>query len=161
MERQYTTWKHTLDQIWSAPSPDWRAATRLLAEIAAEGRDDELRRAAAQVLPFLRHVSATRGGRVSPDAARRRLSMVRDVLYTRTAPRFGRRGAAKTLTADERYRQMLGLPLGRHLSPNEIHQAFKHAAKSLHPDAGGDPRAFLELAAAREALMHPGSKRGE
>jgi hypothetical protein len=160
MDKQYTNWKHAIDRLWSAPAPDWRAATRLVAEIAAESRDDELRRAAAQTLPFLRHATATRG-RVAFDAPRRRLSMVRDVLHALTAPRFGRRGIAKTLTPDERYRQMLGLPPGRHLTPNEIHQAYKHAAKTLHPDVGGNRHEFLELAAAREALMHPGSKKGE
>ena len=40
------------------------------------------------------------------------------------------------------------------ISPaTEIHRAFKRAAKTAHPDGGGSQRAFLELAAARDALM--------
>jgi curved DNA-binding protein CbpA len=64
------------------------------------------------------------------------------------------------LTADERYREMLGLPLGRQLAPTEIHQAFRRSAKRLHPDAGGDAHAFLALSAARDALMHAPGKKG-
>ena len=48
---------------------------------------------------------------------------------------------------------MLGLPLGRRLSGAEIHQAYKRVAKRAHPDGGGSAREFLELSAAREALM--------
>ena len=48
---------------------------------------------------------------------------------------------------------MLGLPLGRRLAAAEIHQAYKHAAKTMHPDGGGNEREFRELSAARDALM--------
>jgi curved DNA-binding protein CbpA len=44
------------------------------------------------------------------------------------------------------------------LSVAEIHRAFKRAAKTAHPDAGGNARDFLELTTARDALMHPGKK---
>lgn len=161
METQYANWKHAIEKFWSAPSPDWRAAARLIAEIAAASQDDTLRQAAAQALPVLRQAAAPRAPRTMLDAARRRLSIVRDALHSLAAPRFGRRGVAKQLTPEEHYRRMLGLPLDRRLAATEIHQAFKQAAKSLHPDAGGDTKAFLELAAARDALMHPASKRGE
>jgi curved DNA-binding protein CbpA len=56
-------------------------------------------------------------------------------------------------TLEECYRQLLGLPLGRRLSGVEIHQAYKRVAKTAHPDAGGNAREFLELSAARDALM--------
>ena len=59
----------------------------------------------------------------------------------------------KALTQEERYRQLLGLPFGRHLAVTEIQQAFKRAAKTMHPDGGGNGAAFLELAAARDALI--------
>jgi len=86
--------------------------------------------------------------------ARRRLGIVKDVLHELTAPKFGRRGAEpKALTPEERYREMLGLPLDRHLAATEIHQAFRRTAKRVHPDAGGSQNAFLALAAARDALM--------
>jgi curved DNA-binding protein CbpA len=45
------------------------------------------------------------------------------------------------------------LPLGPRLSRAEIHRAWKHVAKTAHPDAGGSAREFLELSAARDALM--------
>src|SRR5258708_4365459 len=43
--------------------------------------------------------------------------------------------------------------LGRRHYGDEIHQAYKRVAKRAHPDAGGSAREFLELSAAREALM--------
>jgi curved DNA-binding protein CbpA len=45
------------------------------------------------------------------------------------------------------------LPLGRRLARAEIHRAYKRAAKTAHPDVGGNARDFLALSAAREALM--------
>ena len=75
---------------------------------------------------------------------------------------FKERGALNkllTLTPEERYREMLGLPLGVRLAATEIHQAFRRSAKRMHPDAGGDAHAFLALSAARDALMHPPSKK--
>jgi hypothetical protein len=80
--------------------------------------------------------------------------MVRDRLHTLTAPRFGKRGAEQApLTPQEHNRQLLGLPFGRHLSAPEIRQAYKRAAKTLHPDGGGSVREFVSLLAARDALM--------
>jgi hypothetical protein len=161
METQYANWRHAVERFWSEADPDWRAAARLVAEIAGASQDELLRHAAAQALPVLRHASMKRPDRVTLTQARRRLSLIRDALHALNAPRFGRRGtAAKELTGEQRYRKMLGLPLSGHLAPADIHQAFKHAAKTVHPDAGGDSRAFVELAKAREALMHPG-RRGE
>lgn len=159
MERQYANWKQAVERFWSAPSPDWREAARLIAEIAAASEDDTLRHAASQALPYLRHAAASRGNRAISDTARRRIGMLRDVLHTLNAPRFGKRGVVHRPSPEERYREMLGLPLDRRLAATEIHQAFKHAAKRLHPDAGGDGRAFLELAAARDALMQASTRR--
>ena len=109
-----------------------------------------LRQAATQALPILRAASASSADPVTGDAARRRLGVIRDVLHTLGAQQFGKRGTdAKPLAPAERYRQMLGLPLGRRLSGPEIHQAYKRA----HPDAGGNAQKFQELSAARDALM--------
>jgi hypothetical protein len=155
METQYAHWKDAIERFWSAATPDWRAAARLIAEIAGKSRDDRLRQAAAQALPVVRNASLIRSDRVTSDMAWRRLSIVRDMLHFLNAPRFGKRGIVKELTPDQHHRQMLGLPLGGRLAPAEIHQAFKQAAKTMHPDAGGNEQVFRELAAAREALMHP------
>jgi hypothetical protein len=43
--------------------------------------------------------------------------------------------------------------LSIYLPATEIHRAFKRAAKTAHPDGGGSEGAFLELSAARDALM--------
>jgi curved DNA-binding protein CbpA len=48
---------------------------------------------------------------------------------------------------------LLGLPFGRRLSSAEIAQGYKRAAKTIHPDGGGNAREFQELSAARDALM--------
>jgi len=65
----------------------------------------------------------------------------------------GAPAAAPPLTPEERSRQLLGLPLDRRLSENEIHRAYKLLAKRAHPDAGGSEEAFLRISAAHDALM--------
>ena len=113
-----------------------------------------MRQAATQALPILRSAAAGTADRSIQDAARRRRGIVREALRTLTTPQFGRRqDRVKSLTAEERHRQLLGLPLDRRLSVPEIHRAWKHVAKRAHPDAGGNVKAFLELSAARDALM--------
>jgi curved DNA-binding protein CbpA len=59
----------------------------------------------------------------------------------------------KSGSASVVHRQLLGLPTGRAVTASEIRQAFKQAAKSAHPDRGGDRHAFASLVAARDALM--------
>lgn len=165
MDQQLRNWKFALERFWSATTPDWREAARLAAEIAGSAEDVMLRQAAAQALPSLRNALGKSAlgksaDRSAHEIARRRLSMLRDVLHTLTAPSFGKRGfAARPLTPEQHYRQMLGLPLDRRLAASEIHQAYKRAAKTMHPDGGGNGQAFLQLAKARDALMHPASKK--
>ncbi len=154
MNTQFNEWRQAIDRVWSAVEIDWREAGRLAAEIAGTSDDDTLRQAASQALPILRSASHVSADRTTREAARRRLGILRDTLHDLTTPRFGRRGTvAKPLTQDECYRQMLGLPLDRRLAGAEIHQAYKRAAKTVHPDAGGSAQAFLQLTAARDALM--------
>ena len=113
-----------------------------------------LRQAAAQALPILRHAAAAAADPDIAGAARRRLGIIREVLHTLTTPKFGRRDIpVQQLAPEERHRQLLGLPLDRRLSAPEIHRAWKRAAKSAHPDAGGSAQAFQALSAAREALI--------
>jgi len=154
MDQQLKAWKSAIERFWSAALPDYREVARLAAEIAAGSADETLRQAAAQALPSLRNASLASADRRAREVAHRRLGVIRDALHTLTAPRFGKRGIApRTLTPEEHYRQMLGLPLGRRLAAAEIHQAYKHAAKTMHPDGGGNERDFRELSAARDALM--------
>lgn len=154
MDSKLREWQLDVERIWSAAVPDWREAARLadvMARISAEGI---LRQAAMQALPILRHAALATADRGITDAARRRLGVIREVLHTLAAPRFGRRDIpVKMLTLEERYRQLLGLPLDRRLSVTEIHRAYKRVAKTAHPDAGGSAREFQALSAAREALM--------
>jgi hypothetical protein len=161
MDTQLLEWKLSLERIWSAAAPDHQEAACLVAEIAGAANEATLRWAAAQALPILRRAAHEAGDESTTEAALRRLGLVREVLHALTTPKFGKRCAEPSLpTPEERDRKILGLPRGRGLTPAEIHRAFKRAAKTAHPDAGGNAQAFLELTAARDALMHPGANKG-
>jgi DnaJ-like protein len=154
MERYLSEWKAEIDRAWSAHAPDFDKAVRLALWIAGASEEETLRQAASQALPILRCAAHEDADHATRDAARRRLGVLREVLLALTTPQFGRRKTAlKALTAEERSRELLGLPFGRRLSEGEIHRAYKLLAKRVHPDAGGDAEAFLELSAAHEALM--------
>ena len=160
MDRHIGEWKHAVDRFWQAEGPDWTEVAHVVAAIATCSEEPDLRHAATQAQPSIRNAAANPQDHMTRVVARRRLGVLRDVLHELTAPKFGRRGTEKTLTPEERYREMLGLPLGVRLAATEIHQAFRRTAKRLHPDAGGDAHAFLALSAARDALMHPPAKKG-
>jgi hypothetical protein len=155
MERRLAEWKFELDRIWSAHVPDYDEAMRLVQQVAAGSEEEMLRQAASQALPILRSAAAHEAaGHATREAARRRLGVIREVLSALTTPQFGKRSAAVRLpTPEERCRALLGLPLERCLSEVEIHRAYKLLAKRVHPDAGGNAQAFLELSAAHDALM--------
>jgi hypothetical protein len=155
MDKQLSEWKLAVERIWSAAAPDYHAAAGLAADIAGASEQTMLRQAATQALPILRSASSEDADQGTRDAARRRLGILREVLHELTTPQFGKRQTAVTLpTPEECHRQLLGLPLGRRLSGVEIHRAYKRVAKRAHPDAGGSAREFLELSAARDALMN-------
>jgi hypothetical protein len=154
MDRQLIEWKLGIERLWPAAALDYRAAERLAAEISTGSADAQLRQAATQALPSLRNASLENADRSTQDEARRRLGAVRDILQALDDSGFGRRGVApKPLTPEQRYREMLGLPLGRRLARAEIHRAYKRAAKQAHPDVGGNAQDFLALTVAQEALM--------
>ena len=154
MDRQLSEWKVEIDRIWSADAPDYGEAVRIASHMAAAGEEAVLRQAASQALPILRGAAHDDADQITRNAARRRLGMLRDVLHAFITPQFGKRQAASRLpTPEERYRQLLGLPLDGRLSSSEIHRAYKRLAKRAHPDAGGNVKAFLELSAVRDALM--------
>jgi len=157
MEMLLKKWELWIDRLSSSAAIDWQEATRLALDIAGSAEDETLRHAASQGLPSLRNAALWAADDVAREAARRRLGVIREALHTVSAPRFGKRDASpKKLTVEEHYRQLLGLPLDRRLNAPEIHQAFKRAAKTAHPDAGGDAQAFLKLSIARDALMKQG-----
>ena len=154
MEVELHGWKLATERLWSAPAFDHREAALLAAEIARRSQEPSLQEKASQAAPSLRAACVKGADRRSKDVAQRRFGAVRDCLHALTGPRFGKRGrVAKMPTPDESHRRMLGLPLGWRLFGPEIHQAYKRAAKKVHPDAGGSQRAFQELSAARDALM--------
>ena len=131
---------------------------RLVEEIARDETDKTLRHAAEQAMPILRQAMLNPANHEFTVAARRRLAVVIEVLHDLATPRFGRRGATvKPLTAEQRARKMLGLPIGVQLTGPEIHRAFRRAAKTAHPDVGGDEQVFRDLTAARDVLIHPGA----
>jgi hypothetical protein len=156
MSEQLTHWKISVERLVSATEIDWPEAARLASEIAGRADDAVLRQAAKQAIPVLRN--AAQGGDdhgVRP-GARRRFLILFDVLQQLATPRFGmRRARPKPLTPEECARRILQLPLGKRLAVPEIRQAFRRAAKMVHPDAGGSDEAFRELIAAQEVLIHP------
>jgi hypothetical protein len=156
MDEQFKSWQRAVERFLQDAAPDYRDVARLVGEIAASG-ETLLQQAATQALPSLRNAAVDPDDRITVNAARRRLGVVLEALHSITTPRFGRRGIApKSLTPEEHYRQMLGLPFGRRLAKVEIHQAYKRSAKMAHPDMGGSAQAFCELAAARDALIRSG-----
>jgi hypothetical protein len=159
MDRHVAEWKHAVDRFWQAEGPDWTEVAHVVTGIAATAEEADLRHAATQAMPSIRNAASSPQDHMTRVVAKRRLGVIRDVLHEMTTPKFGRRGAEKILTEDERYRAMLGLPLDGRLAATEIHQAFRRVAKRMHPDAGGDAHAFLALSAARDALMHPAHKK--
>jgi len=157
MMERLESWKLALERLRSAQSGDWAEAGRLVAEIARMSTDVTLRLAAEQALPVLRQAVDNDDHSVTL-AARRRVGVVLDVVHDLTAPRFGRRNAMpKKLSSEDRARRMLGLPLAVQLTCEDINQAYRRAAKSTHPDHGGNAQAFIDLAAARDILIHPGA----
>ena len=160
MDRHVGEWKHAVDRFWQAEGPDWTEVAHVVTHIAAAAEEADLRHAATQAQPSIRNAAANPQDHMTRVVARRRLGVIRDVLHGLATPKFGRRGPERILTEDERYREMLGLPLDGRLAAAEIHQAFRRTAKRAHPDAGGDAHAFLALAAARDALMHAPVKKG-
>lgn len=154
MDSRLREWQLDVERIWQADAPDWNEAARLADVMARTGGEVLLRQAAAQALPILRHAAGEAADPGIAEAARRRLGIIREVLHTLTTPQFGRRDVPlQPQAAEDVHRQLLGLPLGSRLSAPEIHRAWKRAAKSAHPDAGGSAQAFQALSAAREALM--------
>jgi hypothetical protein len=154
MDQQLKDWKFAVERLFAAEAPDWHEVARLVTSISGASENPTLRLAAMQSMPSLRNATSRWANGEARLVARRRLGIVLEVLNTLTTPQFGRRsGETKVLTSDERYRQLLGLPFGRYLPATEIHRAFKRAAKTAHPDGGGSEGAFLELSAARDALM--------
>ncbi|MFB6415215.1 MULTISPECIES: J domain-containing protein [Bradyrhizobium] len=157
LDARLDSWKLALERLRSAQSADFAEAGRLVAEIARTSTDTMLRQAAEQALPVLRQAAGNDDHGVTL-AAQRRLGVVLEVVHDLTAPRFGRRNAMpKKLSTEDRARKMLGLPLAVQLTCEDINQAYRRAAKGLHPDHGGSAQAFIDLAAARDVLIHPGA----
>ncbi|MDX3966572.1 MAG: J domain-containing protein [Bradyrhizobium sp.] len=157
MMERLDSWKLALERLRSAHAPDWAEAGRLVAEIVRMSSDVTLRQAAEQALPVLRQAADNDDHGVTL-AAQRRLGVVLEVVHDLTAPRFGRRNAMpKQMSREDRARKVLGLPLAVQLTCEDINQAYRRAAKGMHPDRGGSAEAFIDLAAARDLLIHPGA----
>ncbi len=158
MIERIESWKLALERLRSVQSVDWSEAGRLAAEIARLASDVTLRQAAELAIPILRQAALDDDDRDVIVAAQRRLGVILEVVNGLTAPRFGRRAAQpKKLTSEDRARRTLGLPLAVQLTCEDINQAYRRAAKGMHPDHGGSAQAFIDLAAARDVLIHPGA----
>jgi hypothetical protein len=152
MDAQVKAWKLAVERLAADQTFDYRQAALLAGELARQSGEATLRQAALQAQPSLRAACAKGADRRTQEVAQRHFAAVRDVLHALTVPRFGKR-EDRTLTPEEQHRQLLGLPFGRRLFGPEINRAYKHAAKTVHPDVGGSNAAFLALAEARDALM--------
>jgi len=51
------------------------------------------------------------------------------------------------------HREVLNLPIEGALEPSEIIAAFRHLAKTAHPDAGGSDEHYRRIAEASQALL--------
>src|SRR5262245_29142903 len=128
MDRHLGEWKHAVDRFWQAEGPDWTEVAHVVASIATTAEETDLRHAATQAQPSIRNATTNPQDHMTRVVARRRLGVIRDVLHELVTPKFGRRGAEpRALTAGERCREMLGLPLDRQLAAAEIHQAFRRS----------------------------------
>ncbi len=54
---------------------------------------------------------------------------------------------------DQEYREVLNLPMEGALEAAEINAAFRRAAKTAHPDAGGSDEDYRSITDARDALL--------
>ncbi|WP_349543457.1 J domain-containing protein [Bradyrhizobium sp. ARR65] len=143
MLEEFKSWRMSLERLLSATNIDWPEAARLGVEIAGRSPDVILRQAATQAIPILRNAAQGAADDSVSLGAKRRLCIIIDVLQALTAPRFGmRRAAPKTLTAEERARKLLDLPLGKQLAVTDIRRAFRRAAKSVHPMSAALSRLF-------------------
>src|SRR5512139_528110 len=158
MSERIESWKLALERMRSGHGVDWDEAARIAAEIARGSLDTTLRHAAEQAVPILRQAALDDEEPGIVAAAERRVGVILEVIHGLTAPRFGRRRALpKQMSSEDRARRTLGLPLAVQLTCDDIHQAYRRAAKDMHPDRGGSEQAFLDLAAARDLLIHPGA----
>jgi DnaJ domain len=154
MSEHVKHWKVSVERLVLADEIGWPEAARLATEIAGRAADALLRQAATQAIPILRNAAQGAGDPSVALGARRRLLILFDILQQKAMPRFGmRRARPKPLSAEERARRLLQLPLDKSLAQPEIRRAFRRAAKMAHPDVGGSEEAFRELIAAHEMLM--------
>lgn len=63
--------------------------------------------------------------------------------------------------SDPRPSAWAALGLTSPFTVEEVHRAFREAAKSAHPDAGGDPRRFIELQRAYEIALDDAAARSD
>ena len=140
---------------WLVAALDYREAARLMADIARGSGETSLRQAAEQALPSLRNAALKNADLSTKDHARRRLSVIRNILYALNVPQFGkRRDVPQSLT-----------PMERHLKSclDCRWAAFCPASKSTRPiSASPRPRIrtpaeasrnFRRPAARQDALM--------
>src|ERR1700737_2214186 len=86
MDGKYSAWKRAADRLWLESKTDWREEAKLMAELAGGSEEERVRHAVSQALPVLRNASLIRADRAGSDAARRRLSLVREPVHAAATP---------------------------------------------------------------------------
>lgn len=144
-------------------------------EVDAKGRHAWLARPFEMVGPFSLDELETQG-RVSFAAcvvmSRERWQL--DQMALRQASRLERRAAQERLFAsfarfnpgggprprgqshmvdEQAHRRVLNLPAHGQLKPSQVKAAFRRLAQKAHPDVGGSHEQFIQITAARDALL--------
>ncbi len=146
------------ETLQPSQSESWGDVADLLTEIISTTADMELKALARQTLPSVRAAAVPKSDLYWSEVAERRFEAVRQELNKKVARPFGRRLGIPEVTVDSPHsdnasRALLGLPANRHLFGPEIRQAYRRAAATAHPDAGGNNETFMSLVAARDALL--------
>lgn len=71
--------------------------------------------------------------------------------------RFRSGGGPGHMADEQAHRHVLNLPAQGQLKPSQVKAAFRRLAQKAHPDVGGSHEQFIQITAARDALLAGGA----